>query len=50
MEPNKAGEADESQYDEKTEQAYMYLRANGRFEDNVMPLIPPKMEWCTWDF
>jgi nucleoporin NUP42 len=22
----------------------------GRFADGVMPLVPPRREWCTWDF
>jgi nucleoporin NUP42 len=24
--------------------------AQGRFADGVMPEVPPRREWCTWDF
>jgi nucleoporin NUP42 len=30
--------------------AYEYARSNGGFEGGMIPLIPPKQEWCQWDF
>lgn len=27
-----------------------FLRNAGRFVDGVMPEVPPKREWCVWDF
>ncbi|KAH8819585.1 nuclear pore complex assembly-domain-containing protein [Xylogone sp. PMI_703] len=47
---NKDAELSEDAYDEKTKASYLYLRENGTFQDGVMPLLPPKLEWCSWDF
>jgi len=43
-------EMDASLYNENVEAAYKYLRQNGSFQGGVMPLIPPKREWCRFDF
>jgi nucleoporin NUP42 len=45
-----ATEVDDDKYDEKTKEAYLFARENEVFRDGVMPLMPPKREWCLWDF
>ncbi|KAL9118084.1 MAG: hypothetical protein Q9187_005373 [Circinaria calcarea] len=37
-------------YDEATKASYLYMREHGTFKDGVMPELPPKREWCRWDF
>lgn len=29
---------------------YKFLKENGVFNNGVMPELPPKREWCNWDF
>jgi nucleoporin NUP42 len=48
--PNKWAEAEPEQYTEEVKKAYEYARKNGGFEGGMIPLIPPKQEWCRWDF
>lgn len=36
-------------YDEATKENYMFLKQNGTFKDGIMPLLPPKREWCNWN-
>lgn len=43
-------EMDESFYDEKVETAYKHLQQYGTFQDAIMPLVPPKREWCSFGF
>lgn len=43
-------EMDDSAYDESTKAVYMQMGQTGAFPGGVMPLLPPKREWCTWDF
>lgn len=38
------------EYDEGTIQNYLQLRQTGRFIDNIIPALPPKREWLSWDF
>ncbi|KAI9845414.1 MAG: hypothetical protein M1837_004892 [Sclerophora amabilis] len=40
----------ELEYDEETKEAYLFLREHGYFKDDWMPNLPPRREWCTWDF
>ncbi|KAH7369955.1 hypothetical protein BKA65DRAFT_9311 [Rhexocercosporidium sp. MPI-PUGE-AT-0058] len=47
---NKDTQVDESMYDDKTEAAYLHAKQTGTFLNGMMPLLPPKREWCTWDF
>jgi len=47
---NKDTEMEDALYDDKTKEAYMHLRRTGTFPDDVMPMLPPKREWCLWDF
>ena len=37
-------------YDDKTKEAYLFMRDHGVFKDGWMPYLPPRREWCTWDF
>ena len=37
-------------YDEATKADYRYLKQTGTFKDGIMPALPPKREWCSWDF
>lgn len=37
-------------YDEKTSARWNAFAQTGRFEDGVMPEVPPMREFCTWDF
>lgn len=37
-------------YDEDTEQRYKFAKQNVRFRDGILPLLPPKREWISWDF
>ena len=46
----KAAELADNVYDESTKENYMFMRTHGVFKDGVMPSLPPKREWCSWDF
>lgn len=37
-------------YDQDTRDRYAYVMQNGEFKDGIMPLLPPLMEMCRWDF
>ena len=45
---NSAGLPDEA-YDDVTKEKYMFLNRTGTFKDGIMPLLPPKREWCNWN-
>ncbi|KAI9762741.1 MAG: hypothetical protein M1840_001150 [Geoglossum simile] len=47
---NKDTELPESMYDGKTKDAYLFMRDKGYFKDDWMPNLPPRREWCKWDF
>ncbi|KAG9230429.1 hypothetical protein BJ875DRAFT_537145 [Amylocarpus encephaloides] len=47
---SKDSEMDPALYDEKTETAYLHARQTGMFDNGVIPLLPPKVEWCSWEF
>lgn len=43
--------ADEAVYaDPATLEAWKVFRQEKKFADGLMPLVPPRREWCTWDF
>jgi nucleoporin NUP42 len=46
----KAMELPDEVYDEKTRESYRYLREHGTFKDGLMPELPPRREWCNWNF
>ena len=37
-------------YDEPTKENYRHLKQTGIFKDGIMPALPPKREWCNWNF
>ena len=37
-------------YDEATKTNYQHMREAGTFKDGIMPILPPKREWCNWNF
>ncbi|RDW73771.1 hypothetical protein BP5796_07213 [Coleophoma crateriformis] len=43
-------EKEDSAYDDTTKQVYLQMRQTGVFQGGVMPMVPPKREWCLWDF
>ena len=47
---NKTPELPLEMYDEGTKENYMFLREKGSFRGGVMPDLPPRREWCRWDF
>ncbi|PBP19186.1 CCCH zinc finger domain protein [Diplocarpon rosae] len=47
---NKDTAVENTLYDEKIEAAYRYAKQTGTFQGGKMPLLPPKREWCSWDF
>lgn len=47
---NKDTQVDESMYDDEIEAAYLHAKQAGSFQGGMMPLVPPKREWCQWDF
>jgi nucleoporin NUP42 len=46
---NKTAEASEEKYTEEIKIAYEKASRTGVFEWGI-PLVPPKQEWCLWDF
>ncbi|KAI1005819.1 hypothetical protein K3495_g2400 [Podosphaera aphanis] len=40
----------EEEYEEAIIQAYDYARKNKVFKAGIIPLLPPKEEWCSFDF
>ena len=48
--PYKDTEMGDSNYDDSIEAAYMRLQQSRSFPGGVMPMIPPRREWCTFDF
>ncbi|QSZ31992.1 hypothetical protein DSL72_001561 [Monilinia vaccinii-corymbosi] len=48
--PNNTTELENAVFDEKTTTAYLQARHTGAFPGGVMPMIPPKREWCLWNF
>lgn len=46
----KAAELPDAMYDEITKESYMFMKTHGSFRDGMMPSLPPKRAWCSWDF
>ena len=44
-----SGGLPDTAYDGLTRESYDFLRAHGTFKNGVMPLVPPKREWCEWN-
>ncbi|KAI4161075.1 MAG: hypothetical protein LQ342_005238 [Letrouitia transgressa] len=47
---NKTQELPDEMYSAATKEAYQYVMQHGTFKDGVVPELPPKRAWCTWDF
>ncbi|KAI4131427.1 MAG: hypothetical protein LQ347_002996 [Umbilicaria vellea] len=47
---NKTPEWPLEMYDESTKENYRFLREKGSFRGSVMPDLPPRREWCRWEF
>jgi len=43
-------EVDDALYDEATKAKYTQMRETGTFQNGEIPLVPPKREFCLWDF
>ncbi|KAL6721292.1 hypothetical protein ACLMJK_000394 [Lecanora helva] len=37
-------------YNESIKEEYGSAKEHGLFKDGIMPKLPPRREWCTWDF
>jgi nucleoporin NUP42 len=37
-------------YTPEIEAAYRCVKEHGTFKDGILPSIPPKPEWCNFDF
>ena len=48
--PYKDTEMDDSEYNETIKAAYTNLQQSRSFQGGTMPMIPPKREWCMFDF
>ena len=46
----KAVDLPDEAYDEATKENYRHLKQTGTFKDGIMPALPPKREWCSWNF
>lgn len=47
---NKAVELPDEDYDQATKESYKFLGTQGVFKDGIIPSLPPRREWCSWDF
>ena len=47
---NTETEAEASKYTAEIEAAYSHLRLAGEFQGGVIPIIPPKKEWSSYEF
>lgn len=48
--PYKDTEMEDSKYEGSVKSSYMSLPQSNSFPDGIMPLVPPRREWCTFDF
>ena len=37
-------------YDKNVKESYKFLKEHGSFKDGILPDLPPRKEWCSWDF
>jgi nucleoporin NUP42 len=37
------------EYTPEVEMAYRHLKEHGVFKDGILPAVPPKPEWCSFD-
>lgn len=43
-------EVEDDHYNDDIRNTYIQANKTGTFENGVMPLLPPKREWCSFDF
>ena len=43
-------ELEDAAYDKKSLGVWADFRKTGRFAEGLMPELPPKREWCSFDF
>lgn len=48
--PYKDTEMEDSKYNDSIKASYTKLQQTRSFEGGIIPLIPPRREWCTFDF
>lgn len=46
----KDAQAKDVEYTPEVEEAYKFAKQHGQFKDGVIPSVPPKNEWCSFDF
>ena len=46
---NKEQDVPVEEYDKTVKEDYRYMGINGSFRNRIMPDLPPKREWCSWD-
>ena len=46
----KTADLPDESYDEATKADYRHLKETGTFKNGIMPALPPKREWCNWNF
>lgn len=46
----KDAQAKDEEYTPDVEAAYKFAKQHGHFKDGVIPKVPPKSEWCSFDF
>lgn len=49
LESFKSSVGNPEQYTPDVETAYRHLKEHGTFKDGVMPYVPPRPEWCSFD-
>ena len=47
---NKDQDLPDHEYDREIESEYKYMEDRGIFKDGLMPDLPPRREWCSWNF
>lgn len=47
---NSSTELENAVFDGKATTAYLQARQTGAFPGGVIPMLPPKREWCLWNF
>ena len=44
-----SGNLPDNVYDDSVKSTYEFFNHNGTFKDGIVPIIPPRKEWCSWD-
>ncbi len=46
----KTPELPENAYNAAMKDEYAFAKQHGSFQGGIMPEMPPRREWCSWDF